>query len=106
MARPPIDIDAGEVYKLAKLHASNKEIADWFGCSTDTIERRFAAELAKGRSEGRLNLRRMQWASAVKGNVAMQIWLGKQVLGQIDQPIPDDDGDQEYERPESMRRGE
>jgi len=26
----------------------------------------------------------MQWKSAEKGNVTMQIWLGKQILGQAD----------------------
>jgi hypothetical protein len=28
----------------------------------------------------------MQWKSAEKGNVTMQIWLGKQYLQQRDQP--------------------
>jgi hypothetical protein len=106
MARPPIDIDASDVYKLAKFHCSNKEIAEFFDCSTDTIERRFAAELTKGRAESRINLRKLQWQSAAKGNVSMQIWLGKQYLGQLDAPILEDEDFDEYERPESMRRGE
>ena len=29
----------------------------------------------------------MQWKSAENGNVTMQIWLGKQVLGQSEQPM-------------------
>jgi hypothetical protein len=33
---------------------------------------------------GRKSLRRMQYESATKGNIAMQIWLGKQYLGQRD----------------------
>jgi hypothetical protein len=32
-------------------------------------------------------LRRMQFESANKGNVTMQIWLGKQYLGQSDHPV-------------------
>jgi hypothetical protein len=36
-----------------------------------------------GREEGRASLRRLQWRSA-EHSVAMQIWLGKQFLGQTD----------------------
>lgn len=84
MARPPIPIDADEVIKLASIGCSNDEIAAFFDCSKDTIERRFAAELNKGRENGKTRLRRLQWQSATKGNVVMQIWLGKQMLGQKD----------------------
>jgi len=33
---------------------------------------------------GKMSLRRMQWKTARAGNVRMQIWLGKQRLGQAD----------------------
>ena len=33
---------------------------------------------------GRASLRRMQYVAAKKGNATMQIWLGKQYLGQKD----------------------
>jgi len=33
---------------------------------------------------GRSSLRRLQWKSATNGNITMQIWLGKQYLGQRD----------------------
>jgi hypothetical protein len=36
-----------------------------------------------GRAEGKVELRRMQWESA-EHSVVMQIWLGKQYLGQRD----------------------
>ena len=84
MSAKKIPIDAQEVYKLAQLGCKNEEIADFYRCSTNTIERRFGGELAKGRSELRMSLRRWQLASAQKGNVAMLIWLGKQMLGQIE----------------------
>lgn len=84
MARPKIEIDAKEVYKLAQIGCRNEEIADWFGCSAQTIETRFQPELDKGRSELRMTLRRWQLESAKKGNVAMLIWLGKQMLKQTD----------------------
>lgn len=84
MARPQIEIDALQVEKLASIGAKNNEIADFYNCSTDTIERRFAAELTKGRANLRLSLRRWQLKAAEKGNAAMLIWLGKQLLEQSD----------------------
>lgn len=84
MARPKLEIDATEVYKLAQLGCKNEEIADFFNCSPQTIELRFMPELTKGRSELRMSLRRWQLESARKGNVGMLIWLGKQMLGQRD----------------------
>jgi hypothetical protein len=82
MARPRKPIDEDQVERLASLHCTTQEIATVFDCSTDTIERRFAATLAKGRAEGKISLRRAQFRAALKGNVTMQIWLGKQLLGQ------------------------
>lgn len=38
----------------------------------------------EGREYGRGSLRRMQYENAKNGNVSMQIWLGKQWLGQKD----------------------
>jgi hypothetical protein len=102
MARPKLDIDATEVYKLAKFHCTNKEIAEFFSCSVDTITDRFPEELRKGRAEGKHVLRKLQWAAAGKGNVAMLIWLGKQYLMQSDQPVPEDTTPEEYRPPESM----
>lgn len=84
MARPKKHVDADQVLKLAAIGCSNKEIASFFDVSEDTIERRFAGQLSKGREEGKTRLRRLQWQSAEKGNVVMQIWLGKQILGQTE----------------------
>lgn len=84
MARPQLEIDGKEVMKLASIGCSNDEIAAFFDCSKDTIERRFAAELHKGRENGKTRLRRLQLQAAQKGNVVMLIWLGKQMLGQSD----------------------
>lgn len=38
----------------------------------------------QGRHEGKSSLRRLQWKAAQKGNSAMLVWLGKQMLGQKD----------------------
>ena len=85
MARPKADIDARLVVKFSELGCPTREIADYFNCSSDTLERRFAAEMTKGRSNLQMKLRQWQLKSARGGNVVMQIWLGKQVLHQQDQ---------------------
>jgi len=38
--------------------------------------------LKKGQYQAKIALRRMQWQAATSGNVTMQIWLGKNMLGQ------------------------
>lgn len=84
MARPRLKIDPQQVEALAALHCTNVEIAAFFGCHVDTVRDRFSTELAKGREKGKIKLRRLQWQSAENGNVTMQIFLGKQYLGQSD----------------------
>jgi hypothetical protein len=90
MARPKAKVDGEQVLSLALMHCTNKEIAGFFGVSQDTIERRFAVELAKGRQSGKIRLRKWQMQAAEKGNVAMLIWLGKNMLGQSDKIIIDE----------------
>ena len=86
MARPKKhNIDTKQLQNLARLGCTNTEIADFFGCSENTI-RRYGEYLTKGRAECKMRLRQMQWKSAENGNVTMQIFLGKQVLGQSDTP--------------------
>lgn len=90
--RPKIKIDWVEFKKLCSMQCTLSEIADWFKCSEDTIERRcteekkmlFAEYFKKNSSSGRISLRREQFKSATGGNVTMLIWLGKQYLDQRD----------------------
>lgn len=77
-------IDPDQVEKLAAMHCTHAEIAAVVGCSQDTVERRFADVIRKGRESGKAKLRHLQWRSAQNGNVTMQIWLGKQLLKQSD----------------------
>ena len=92
MSRPKkYNIDKEQVKKLATLGCTNKEIADFFGCSADLIEKSYSEFLTKGRAEMKMRLRQLQWKSAEKGNVVMQIWLGKQSLGQSENIITEDD---------------
>jgi hypothetical protein len=85
MARPKkYNIDTKQLQKLASLGCTNKEMADFFGCSPDLLEKSYSVFLTKGRAEQRIRLRQLQWKSAEKGNVTMQIFLGKNMLGQQD----------------------
>lgn len=90
VGRPKIQINWEEFDKLCGLHATQVEIASWFGCSVDTIDRavkaekqmHFAEYYAQKASTGKISLRRQQWQLAMKGDKTMLIWLGKQYLGQ------------------------
>jgi len=92
-----IDMDDPEVAKQVKIFgglcATQQEMADWFGCSVNTIERYFMNEESevfqvykKAQSAFKSSLRSKQRELALKGkgNTSMLIWLGKQVLGQKD----------------------
>jgi len=92
MARPKLQINAEDVEKLAAIGCTLKEIAAFCDCSEDTIERRFAEPMHKGREKGKTRLRRSMWQAVDRGNITMMIWLSKQILGmreKIDQTIED-----------------
>lgn len=84
--RPRKDVDERAVFEAAKVLCTMEEIAAICGVSVDTLERRFADVIEKGRCEGRASLRRQQYAVAmnprVPGSATMLVWLGKVVLGQ------------------------
>ena len=87
--RKPVQIDLIELEKLSSLHCTNEELADWFGVSIRTIETRrkrpeFAEAMQRGRSKGRISVRRAQMKMLESGNSTMGVWLGKQLLGQRD----------------------
>ena len=85
MARPKkFNIKPAEIEKLASYGCSNTEIAEFYGCDESLIRKSFSEYLTKGRAKGKIRLRQLQWKSAEKGNVSMQIFLGKNILGQKD----------------------
>lgn len=75
-----------DVYRLAALGCSDKEIARWFDMSVDTLNYNFKIILEKGREDLKHSLRRAQLKLALSGNATMLIWLGKNLLGQSDNP--------------------
>jgi hypothetical protein len=90
MANKKYDITEKQVEDLARFGCTNTEIAQFFGCDESTIRKGYSEILTKGRATQKLRLRQLQWKSAMNGNVTMQIWLGKQILGQSETPISDD----------------
>jgi len=90
--RPKIRIDWNEFDKLCLIQCTLEEIAAWFKCSVDTVERRckedkklnFAEYFKKKSAGGRISLRRSQFKFANAGNPTLLIWLGKQYLDQKD----------------------
>lgn len=98
--RPRIEIDKKQFESLCGLQCSLDEIADFFECSSDTIERwckreyekNFADVFAIKRGKGKISLRRAQFELA-KHNAAMAIFLGKQYLGQKEHPKENCDGE-------------
>lgn len=84
MVMPLKPIDRNQVHKLAAMFCTDEEIADFFDCAESTLKRRFREELKRGRSVGKMSLKRKQYDQAMGGNTAMLIWLGKQYLGQRD----------------------
>jgi len=84
MARPLKKVDTQAIAKLAQLHCTFEEIAEFCEVSTKTLQRNYVHLIKKGREMGRISLRRAQFEKALSGNVVMQIWLGKQHLDQKD----------------------
>lgn len=84
MARPRKQIDEKAVEALASCGGTLEEIAAKLDCSVDTLSRRFADTIKRGREIGRISLRGKQYEKAMKGDTGLLIWLGKQMLGQRD----------------------
>ena len=75
-----------EVYNLANIGCSDREIARWFDIDENTLRYNFSEIMEKGREDLKHSLRRAQIKLALGGNAVMLIWLGKNMLGQSDTP--------------------
>lgn len=83
-------INKEQFENLCNLWCTLIEISEFFGVSEDTLEswckdtygETFSDVYKRKNSKGKIALRRWQMKSAEKGNVTMQIWLGKQHLNQ------------------------
>ena len=87
-----VEIDRKLVNEMIREQLSIRAIADIIGVDEKTIRNRFSAYLTKRKSKAirervanRIKLRQAQWTLAIdKQNAIMQVWLGKNELGQTD----------------------
>ena len=114
MARPKIvwtDKEYASIEYMALIHCTQKEMSGVMGVDEDTLNRlirvrykmSFSEFFEKYSANGNMSLRRAQFKSAEAGNTSMQIWLGKQWLGQrevadIDLSLSTDETSREMER--------
>jgi len=84
--RPKAEVDEELLFKLAECHCNLNEIAYILGVTTNTIKNRFQHVYDRGAAAGKMRLRKAQYHKAIEGNPVMLIWLGKNILGQKDDP--------------------
>lgn len=75
-----------QVYELASIGCNDREIARFFDMDENTLRYNFSDIMEKGREDLKHSLRRAQIKVALGGNAVMLIWLGKNMLGQSDNP--------------------
>jgi len=96
MARPSKNLDLDLIEKLASIHCSNHEIASIVGCDPSLLsKKRYSVVVQKGKERGKMALRRKMFEGAMAGNVSLQIWLSKNILGfsdKVEQKIQDTTG--------------
>jgi hypothetical protein len=86
------DDDFTQLIGMAEICCTQDEICGIYGICADTLDARlkergysnFSDFYKKHSGKGKMSLRRIQWQSAQQGSVPMQIWLGKNWLGQTD----------------------
>ena len=91
--RPRAQIDKKEFEKLCALQCTQLEMCAWFDVDENTMnawckreyEMSFSEVFAIKKGKGKIALRRIQYQLAEK-NPSMAIFLGKQYLGQSDNP--------------------
>lgn len=97
MARPKKEINKEVFENLCAIQCTRDEICAVLGVTDKTLSSwckrtyhsHFSAVFREKRKRGCASLRRTQWKMAEK-NVAMAIFLGKQYLGQSDNPQTDE----------------
>lgn len=90
--RPKKEIDKKSFENLCSLQCTKDDMCGFFDVDEktltkwchDTYDMGFSDIYKRKASKGKISLRRMQFRKAEDGNATMQIWLGKQYLGQSD----------------------
>lgn len=93
LPRPRKEIDQKAFESLCGLQCTKEEICGFFDLTDKTLENwckrtykaGFSEVFKQKRGLGKISLRRHQWRLAEK-NAAMAIWLGRNYLGQKEEP--------------------
>lgn len=94
MGAPKKEIKQEQFEVLCAIQCTQEEICAVLGVTDKTLNRwcretygkNFSEVFRKKRLNGKASLRRAQYQTAIKGNSSMLIWLGKQWLGQSENP--------------------
>lgn len=97
MARPRKIINQKQFEAMCAIQCTKEEICNVLEVTDKTLdkwckevyEQDFSVVFKQKREGGKTSLRRNQWKLAEKGNSTMQIWLGKQILKQSENPFLD-----------------
>lgn len=97
MARPKKKISQKQFESLCAIQCTKEEICGVLDVTEKTLNNwcketygeSFSLVFKQKRALGKASLRRNQWKLAEKGNSTMQIWLGKQILNQSENPLLD-----------------
>ena len=81
--------EAEMVQRMAEIFATEEEIAYVMGINRSTL-RKHPELMQGGKARAKVKLRRAQMEKALEGNPTLLIWMGKQFLGQSDNPGDDD----------------
>jgi hypothetical protein len=87
--RPPKALWPDQIEELAAIQCTMEEMAAVLGCNRSTIETEpiLMQRIQIGRERGKMELRKAQAKKAiVDSSPPLQIWLGKNWLGQSDNP--------------------
>ena len=88
-----VEIDQKTFEGLCHIQCTQREVCDFLNVDDKTLTKwckttyglPFSDVLRQKRGGGKVSLRRTQWRNAIDlNNTTMQIWLGKQFLGQTD----------------------
>lgn len=88
--RPRKPFSRHEFEKLCRIQSTIEEIACWFDCDVDTVQKKVQAEYGapfsvvfrRYRGHGKVSLRRRQFQKALEGDSRMLKYLGANWLGQ------------------------
>tara|TARA_R100001460_G_scaffold9310_1_gene22591 strand:+ start:179 stop:646 length:468 start_codon:yes stop_codon:yes gene_type:complete len=81
-------ISIEEVKKLASLHLTYKDMADFFGCKETTFRDNFRSVVEKSRQVTKQRLMEAMLESAiVKQNPTILVWTSKNLLNWTDNPV-------------------